>query len=310
MYARIGTACALLLLSLTLQAQPQIIDTYAGGGPNNMPALSVNLIPSAIRVDTSGNYYVASASRIFKVDRSGNLTAVAGNGTAGFSGDGGPATEAGLGYRVGVAVGSSGNLFFADSSNYRIRKVEAATSLRTTVAGNGTRGFSGDGGAATEASLGLPFGVALDGDGNLYIVDTANNRVRIVFYPTVDSDGDGIDDDVDACPFEDATGFDTDLDGCIDSPAGLVEIVGTLVSEDVIATEMEKSIGSKIDNANKSSDKENTCAAVRKLEALVNQVKAQSGKKVSSEAATFLLEYLNNLITQQLNSLAAGDSCP
>src|SRR5438132_6665762 len=101
------------------------------------------------------------------------------NGTQGFSGDGGAATSASLYYPVGVAVDGSGNLFIADTQNHRVRQVDA-TGVITTVAGNGTLWFSGDGGAATSASLFYPSGVALDGSGNLFIADGGNQRVRRV----------------------------------------------------------------------------------------------------------------------------------
>ena len=103
------------------------------------------------------------------------------NGTQGFSGDGGAATSASLYYPAGVAVDGSGNLFIADSSNQRVRRVDAATGVITTVAGNGTLdGFTGDGGPATSASLWTPTGVAVDGSGNLFIADWGTSLVRLV----------------------------------------------------------------------------------------------------------------------------------
>ena len=110
----------------------------------------------------------------------GAITTVAGNGTFGYSGDGGPATSAGLNSPFGVTVDGSGNLYIADGSNSRIRKVVLSTGVITTVAGNGTFGYSGDGGPATSAALNSPFGVAVDGSGNLYIADYANSRIRKV----------------------------------------------------------------------------------------------------------------------------------
>src|SRR5207302_590405 len=98
----------------------------------------------------------------------------------GFSGDGGAATSVRLSFPTGVALDGSGNLFIADAQNHRIRRVDAATDVITTVAGNGTQGFSGDGGAATSASLYFPSGVALDGSGNLFIADSHNHRIRRV----------------------------------------------------------------------------------------------------------------------------------
>ena len=110
----------------------------------------------------------------------GTITTVAGNGKVGFSGDGGQATSAQLSYPYGVAVDGQGNLYIADSANGRIRKVATGGTI-TTVAGNGTLGFSGDGGAATSAQLSISSsGVAVDAQGNLYIADTFNHRIRKV----------------------------------------------------------------------------------------------------------------------------------
>ena len=101
--------------------------------------------------------------------QSGIITTVAGNGTSGFTGDGGPATSASLSQPSGVALDASGNLFIVDFNNYRIRKV-AASGIMTTVAGNGVNGYSDFNGPATSASL-KPAGVAADASGNLFIAD-------------------------------------------------------------------------------------------------------------------------------------------
>lgn len=162
------------------QAQA-IITSDAGGTP--MSALSASLsIPTGVAVDNAGNLYIVALgqNRVFKVDRAGQLTLVAGDGTSGFSGDGGLATEASLNTPRGVAVDSDGKLYIADTGNLRIRRVEPATGVIATVAGNGSRGFSGDDGAATAASLDFPSGVAVDSSGNLYIADTGNHRIRRV----------------------------------------------------------------------------------------------------------------------------------
>ena len=108
------------------------------------------------------------------------ITTVAGTDTLGLNGDEGAATEAGLSGPSGVAVDGAGNLFIADRSNGRIRRVAFSTGLITTVAGTDTCGFSGDGGAATEARLSSPVGVAVDGAGNLFIADSDNHRIRRV----------------------------------------------------------------------------------------------------------------------------------
>src|SRR5207237_8731301 len=119
------------------------------------PATSADLSgPNGLFVDRFGNIFIADSynQRIRKVDAAtGNIQTVAGNGTFGFSGDGGPATNATFFHPSDVSVDSSGNIFIADSGNQRIRKVVAATGNIQTVAGNGTFGFSGDGGAATSA---------------------------------------------------------------------------------------------------------------------------------------------------------------
>ena len=132
-------------------------------------------------MDGAGNFFIADrfGRRIRKVDGAGILTTVAGTGARGFSGDGGPATDAALNSTNGVAVDGAGNLFIADSGNNRIRKVDGA-GIITTVAGGGGRGFSGDGGPATAAALRFPLGVAVDGAGNLFIADSSNNRIRKV----------------------------------------------------------------------------------------------------------------------------------
>jgi trimeric autotransporter adhesin len=123
-------------------------------------------------------------NRVRKVDRLGIITTVAGNGTFGFSGDGGPAILAQLGGPLAVAADSGGNIFITDQNNQRIRKVNAAGFI-TTVAGNPALGpggfeggFSGDGGPATAAQLWFPDGVALNNGGDLFVADWGNNRIR------------------------------------------------------------------------------------------------------------------------------------
>ena len=117
--------------------------------------------------------------RIRRVDSTGIITTVAGNGTQGVSGDGVLGTNASLRAPFGVAVDVRGNLFIADTWNHRIFRVESS-GIITTVAGNGTQGFSGDGGLATSASLGAPYDVAVDTQGNLFVADTLNHRIRRV----------------------------------------------------------------------------------------------------------------------------------
>ena len=164
-----------------------IVTTFAGigveafsgdGGPATAAALGR---PMALALDAGGNLYIADSTnqRIRRVSAGGIITTIAGNGINGFSGDGGAATSASLGFPVGVAVDRAGNVYVADGDNNRIRKITPG-GLISTVAGNGKGGFSGDGGLATGASLNIPFSVALDSAGNLFIADAGNNRVRRV----------------------------------------------------------------------------------------------------------------------------------
>jgi sugar lactone lactonase YvrE len=137
--------------------------------------------PSKVATDTTGGFYFSSMlqNRIYKVAADGSLSLAAGVGSSGFSGDGGPATAAQLKIPSGIAVDSTGNLYIVDTRNQRIRKVTSA-GIITTVAGNGTQGFSGDRGPATAAQLKNPYGVAVDSEGSLYFADTFNNRIRKV----------------------------------------------------------------------------------------------------------------------------------
>ena len=134
-----------------------------------------------LALDASDNLYIADSenNRIRKVSANGTITTVAGNGTWGFEGDGGAATDAKLDYPRGLTLDDSGNLYISDSGNHRIRKVSPEGTI-TTVAGYGTEGFGGDGGPATAALLAYPEGVGVDASGNLYIADTYNNRIRKV----------------------------------------------------------------------------------------------------------------------------------
>jgi uncharacterized protein (TIGR03437 family) len=146
----------------------------AGGGTvlgDNGPPMKAQLkYPVSVAADNAGVLYVADLNRIRKI--AGNLiTTVAGNGTAGYQGDGGVATAAEVSNPTSVAVDSAGNFYFADYGNNRVRMVAPNGNI-TTVAGNGTYGFSGSaGGTATSAQLGSPSGVAVDAAGNLYIAD-------------------------------------------------------------------------------------------------------------------------------------------
>jgi sugar lactone lactonase YvrE len=170
------------LWQVTVQAQ--IITTIAGGGTSGIgdggQAIDCELNNPIGIVDAAGNIYIGDRNhhRIRKISTTGVITTIAGTGTAGFSGDGGPATDAKITSPYGVAVDNSGNVYFAEgTTNGRIRKISAA-GIITTVAGGGTGGL-GDGGPATDATVGTA-SVTVDASNNLYIADGANHRVRKV----------------------------------------------------------------------------------------------------------------------------------
>jgi streptogramin lyase len=160
-------------------------------GPLGFPAKLSSLDhPQNVAVNAAGDVFVADTynNRVVKVTPQGQVIAVAGDGAAGYSGDGRLAAFAELNSPTGVAVDSDGNLYIADSANNVIRRVDAKTGIITTVAGDfaadkandGLGGFSGDGGPATSAQLNDPQGVAVDGAGDLFIADTFNNAIREV----------------------------------------------------------------------------------------------------------------------------------
>ncbi|MCD4790514.1 MAG: hypothetical protein K8R37_10980, partial [Bacteroidales bacterium] len=141
--------------------------------------------PNGVAVDASGNLYIADSHnyRIRKVDTSGIITTVAGDGTHGYSGDGGPAARAKLDWPYGVAVDASGNIYIADAWNHCIRKLDTSGIIRT-VAGDGTQDYSGDGGPAVQAKLSRPCGVAVDASGNIYVADMYNHCIRKLGLPS------------------------------------------------------------------------------------------------------------------------------
>ncbi|MGB7133146.1 MAG: choice-of-anchor D domain-containing protein, partial [Candidatus Sulfotelmatobacter sp.] len=180
--------CVVCVVSQAAQAQ-NTISEYAGGGTAGGAALSVDLPgPTAAVRDSSGNTYIAApySTYVFKMT-SGTIATFAGTGIEGYGGDSGPASAAILAVPTGLAMDSKGNIYIADPGNSRVRMVNAATGIITTVAGSGTKcdpagRTCGDGGPATgpNAALNLPVGIAFDSAGNLYIADEADDKVRVV----------------------------------------------------------------------------------------------------------------------------------
>ncbi len=165
-----------------------IISTYVGnvsmvgyvgdGGPATAALIGLNV--NSIATDGAGNLYIADRdnNRVRMVNTLGIITTIAGNGTAGYSGDGGPATNAHV-RPWSVSADAAGNVYISDRTNYVVRKVDPSGNI-STVAGNGAPGFSGDGSPATAAMLECPMQTATDATGNLFICESTRRRVRMV----------------------------------------------------------------------------------------------------------------------------------
>jgi sugar lactone lactonase YvrE len=136
-----------------------------------------------VEIDGAGNLFVADTAhyRVRKIDTAGVITTVAGTGMPGTAGDGGPAAEAQVSRVADVAVSPDGLLYIADTENNCIRMVDGAGIISTAVGHCGQQGFAGDGQPVAEAVLNRPYGIAFDPQGNLYIADTHNNRIRVVY---------------------------------------------------------------------------------------------------------------------------------
>ena len=176
-----------------ISATTGMITRVVGNGSGSIPienslATQTPLLSIwGISLDKHRNIYIADAShnKIYKVDAVTNrIHTFAGTGMQGFSGDNGPATQAALNFPNFVKTDTSGNVYISDQGNVRVRKVDVATGIITTVAGNGMQGFYGDGGSALNAKFSVIRGVASDNSGSLYICDPDNYRIRKVVFPS------------------------------------------------------------------------------------------------------------------------------
>jgi hypothetical protein len=192
MKKRYALGCIVFLFFISFHTNAQIISTIAGNGTAGFSGDGASAIlakldhPHAVAVDAAGNVYIADKNnnRIRKVSTAGDITTIAGLTAAGYSGDGLAATLAQLNNPNGVAVDATGNIYICDGDNSCIRKINTL-GIISTVAGNGTAGYGGDGGPATAAVLNLPSGIALDAAGNLYIDDNNNYRIRKITSGTI-----------------------------------------------------------------------------------------------------------------------------
>ena len=164
-----------------------IVTTVAGNGEkertgDGKPALEASFLGArAVCLDSKGNMYVAEreGNGVRKVDTNGLMSTIAGNGERGYEGDGGPALTATWGSPKALRCDAQDNIIVVDTENHAIRRIDAVTGVVTTIAG-GRLGGEGDGGAATDAAMDRPHGCGIDTDGNIYIADSNNHRVRVV----------------------------------------------------------------------------------------------------------------------------------
>ncbi len=194
LFASISIVAAFALCAPRISSAQYSITSIAGGGPNGLTALQASIgYPESIAFDSAGNAYIAEsyASQILEVSAAGMVTVVAGNGTLGYSGDGGPATSAATNEPEGVFVDGSGNIYIADTENSVIREVVASTGNIQTVVGVNYDASDasacqsgGDGGPALSAYLCLPYSVFVDSSGDIFIADEGNSTIREVVAST------------------------------------------------------------------------------------------------------------------------------
>ncbi len=178
---------AVLISSSPFLVNGQVITTLAGsqlfgnGGDGGFAIDAELSDPGSLLVDSKGNIYIGDRgnNRIRKINQYGVISTIAGFGSAGMSGDGGPSEKAKVNYPCGMALDAAGDFYFSDTRNNRIRKIDA-NGIISTVAGTGSSGYNGDGILAVDATLSLPRGIAFDANNNLYIADYNNSRVRMV----------------------------------------------------------------------------------------------------------------------------------
>lgn len=172
---------AVLSCCLGLQLTGHVITTLAGtnslGPPDGTPTLQAAIGPNLVTSDPQGNiYFIDQNTLVLKISAQGAISRFAGNGIRGYSGDGGPAIDASVNGPSGIYADSSGNVFLADTANYRIRKIDS-NGIITTIAGNGQDGVSPENTIAVNASIGESYSVAEDSLENIYFADSENNRI-------------------------------------------------------------------------------------------------------------------------------------
>jgi sugar lactone lactonase YvrE len=184
---------ALLLISFALHGETFTVETVAGTGKaanNGDAGLATKMNvgqPFGVEIGPDGALYITEVEnhRVRRLDlKSQQITTVAGSGTKGYSGDGGPATKAELNEPYEVRFDEAGNMYFVEMRNHLIRRVDRQTGKISTIAGTGKAGYAGDGGPATKAQFSSPHSIAFDEAGNLYVADIGNHRVRKIDMKT------------------------------------------------------------------------------------------------------------------------------